>query len=65
MAKLAQIPAGGVVLDPMCGGGTILNEIATKFEVSLNYDARWGKLFCMPIFSLATQMLTLHVGNNY
>ncbi|XP_042861200.1 uncharacterized protein LOC122246606 [Penaeus japonicus] len=35
MARLAQIPQGGVALDPMCGGGTILREMAKSFKVGL------------------------------
>ncbi|XP_027225440.2 THUMP domain-containing protein 2 isoform X2 [Penaeus vannamei] len=35
MARLAQVPQGGVALDPMCGGGTILLEMAKCFEVGL------------------------------
>ncbi|XP_071512407.1 uncharacterized protein [Panulirus ornatus] len=34
MAKLSQISPGGVLLDPMCGGGTIVLEAASNFEVS-------------------------------
>ncbi|KAK3871291.1 hypothetical protein Pcinc_023556 [Petrolisthes cinctipes] len=33
VACLAQIPPGSTVLDPMCGGGTILLEAATSFDV--------------------------------
>ncbi|XP_047473863.1 uncharacterized protein LOC125028537 isoform X2 [Penaeus chinensis] len=35
MARLAQVPQGGVVLDPMCGGGTILLEMAKCFKAGL------------------------------
>ncbi|XP_037777874.1 LOW QUALITY PROTEIN: uncharacterized protein LOC119574609 [Penaeus monodon] len=35
MARLAQVPQGGVALDPMCGGGTILLEMAKGFKVGL------------------------------
>ncbi|XP_063587101.1 uncharacterized protein LOC134764442 [Penaeus indicus] len=35
MARLAQVPQGGVALDPMCGGGTILLEMAKCFKVGL------------------------------
>nr|XP_045597277.1 uncharacterized protein LOC123757568 isoform X2 [Procambarus clarkii]XP_045597278.1 uncharacterized protein LOC123757568 isoform X2 [Procambarus clarkii] len=33
MARLSQVSPGCVLLDPMCGGGTILLEAATNFEV--------------------------------
>ncbi|KAG7164527.1 THUMP domain-containing protein 2-like [Homarus americanus] len=34
MARLSQILPGCVLLDPMCGGGTILLEAVTDFKVS-------------------------------
>ncbi|KAK7078912.1 putative RNA methylase UPF0020 [Halocaridina rubra] len=35
MAKLCKISSGGILLDPMCGGGTILVEAAKCFKVGL------------------------------
>ncbi|XP_029327431.1 THUMP domain-containing protein 2 isoform X3 [Mus caroli] len=53
MASIAEIKAGALVLDPMCGLGTILVEAAEEWPIYHCHHKVWMLLF-----------LTFHLGKN-
>ena len=48
MAKLCRLTPGDYILDPMCGGGTILAEAANSFRVRKCQE--WVFLFLFYLF---------------